>query len=75
MCYGIAIIISIITWIYIFIASFKDGCLWPVLILLFGPIAILVYVILAYKGDKVIVLAGFYAPLLVSLIAKFVVGF
>lgn len=75
MCYGIALLISAVVWLYILVVSFKDGCLWPAVILFFGPIAILIYVLTTYKGNKVAILGGFYAPLIVSAIAKFVFGF
>jgi hypothetical protein len=75
MCYAIAGIIAFITWLYILIVSFEDGCWWPLLILLFGPIAILIYVISTYKGDKLTVLVCFYAPLIVSGFAKYVLGY
>lgn len=70
MIYDLALVVSFVTWIYILIASFKDGCLWPILILLFGPITILIYVLMAYSGNKVRVLALFYAPMLVTLLAR-----
>lgn len=66
----IAAIIAGITWIYIMIASFKDGWYWPLIILFFGPIAILIYVIAVYDGNKAGVLVCYYLPAIVGLMAS-----
>ena len=74
MCSNIVALISIITTIYLFIDSFRTGCLWPIIILLFGPITILIYILISYEGNKPLVLACYYAPLLLAITGKLILG-
>lgn len=70
----IAFLISFIAWLYILIASIKDGCLWTILILLLGPIVILIYVLTTYQGNKLVLLSAFYAPFIVGVVSSLFCG-
>lgn len=63
MLYVIGFIFLIITFVYLVYKSYQDNCLYPILILLFGPLVIWAYVLLILKTEwykKLILLLLYY---------------
>ncbi|MEW5818797.1 MAG: hypothetical protein AB1782_01280 [Cyanobacteriota bacterium] len=50
--------------IYVMANSFQDGCLWPVILLLFPFIGFLLYIFIYYQGKKAPVMACYYIPII-----------
>ncbi|MEW5818798.1 MAG: hypothetical protein AB1782_01285 [Cyanobacteriota bacterium] len=66
----IFVLIAVGTWIYILCVSFKDGCIWPLVIFFLPFFGFLIYVIGVYDGKKGTVLICYFLPSILGAILR-----